>query len=447
MAKKNSKINTNITNSLQFISENTDLEQEITEAEASMDLNPFVRWAKFVLADDKVNGRGERLPVEEFDNIIKSGIHMPIKMAEGKIEPDHSNASPIGVITNLKKEVVDGVNRIVGLAALWPLERPGDVTYLKSKVDSGEQVDVSFELKVMDKVRSGDHFDLVGASLAAVTVVGRPAYLGRTPILAMASNTWSDEYIENLPDSSFLYIERGGDLEGNAPKKRYFPIKDEGGILNVSQLERVLSEADNSEVPEKYLGSMKEIMTSLLARIEAGASLDEISGEVAPLENIVTEEDKVELEQLKQRVSELEAQLATAQASLTEKEQALAQASESLASLNSEKDSMSTELTELRSFKNELDAEVAKQTKLDSIKAKFSEASLNKEDSYFAENSEKLLNLDEAALDFMIKEMSAFAKSSAEASLEKGRVAPNFTSETEPDIHEMVKALKDRKSK
>ncbi len=447
MTRKTNKTITKGANSLQFISED-EIEQEINDAQASMELNPFVRWAKFILADDQPNGNGERLPVEEFDNVIKSGINMPIKMAEGRIEEDHSNASPIGVITSLKKEFINGINRIVGLAALWSVERPGDVAYLKTKSDNGEPVDVSYELKVADKIRNGNSIDLVGASLTAVTVVGRPAYLGRTPILAIASMEWTDEYINNLPDSSFLYIERGGDLEGKPKESRYFPIKNDKGILDVSQLKVVLTEAENSKIPEKYLGSIKDIVTSLLAKVDSGASLLQISEEVAPLENNIVEEDTVELEQLKQRVSELETELANTKSSLTEKEQALTKANESLASLSGEKDSITTELEELRTFKKEIDDEVAKVEKLDAIKAKFSEASLNKEDSYFAENSEKLLNLSSDALDFMIQELVAFTKTSTQASLEDSKRFPNFSGDvSEISISEIAKALRERKSK
>jgi chromosome segregation ATPase len=149
------------------------------------------------------------------------------------------------------------------------------------------------------------------------------------------------------------------------------------------------------------------------------------------------EDSTVELEQLKQRVAELEAELATAKASLEEKESARA-------SLETEKASMETELAELRAFKKEIDDEVAKAEKLDGIKAKFAEAKLEKGDEWFTANEEKLLNTDEASLDFMIQELVAFSATASEHN-DSGRI-PNLPGEPgEVSIKEIVKALKERK--
>jgi chromosome segregation ATPase len=184
-------------------------------------------------------------------------------------------------------------------------------------------------------------------------------------------------------------------------------------------------------------------VTTLLGRIEGGASLEEISVDGAiPLANNFTEDDTVELDELKKRVAELEAELATAKASLQEKEDAKA-------ALETEKAGMETELAELRAFKKEIDDEVAKAEKIDGIKAKFAEAKLEKEDTYFTENSEKLLSLDEAALDFMIQELSAFSAQASQKPDEKEEEIkiPNFKNEGgELDIHAIVTALKERKT-
>lgn len=450
MAKKKTKDSTQV--GLEFITED-EVTEELGEAFAELAFNPYVRWAKFILTDDQPNGNGERIPIEEFDNLIQSGIHMPIKMAEGRIEAGHDDASPIGVITHLKKEFVNGVNRIVGLAALWLNERPGDVTYLKAKMDEGDEINLSWELGVKEKLVNAGIVDLIGVTLKATTVVGIPAYLGRTRFLAMASKkkpegAWSAGYIENLPDSHFLYIERGGkvDSEGrtNPRTLRHFPVKDDKGLYDESKLREALVEAGKSNIPTPILKSLKKTVITLLERVEAGASLDEVSfgdGSVA-LENMFMEEDTVELDELKKRVSELEAELATAKASLQEKEQANA-------SLGTEKVAMETELAELRAFKKEIDDEVAKAEKLDGIKAKFAEAKLDKDEAYFAENSEKLLNLDEGSFAFLLQELSSF---SSQASLEDGRTdenrVPNLPGEpAEIDVHQIVKALKERKSK
>jgi len=361
----------------------------------------------------------------------------------------HENSTPIGVITHLKKEFIDGVNRIVGLAAFWLRERPSDVSYIKERIDSNEDVNISWELGAREKVMAEDGiFDWRGLAVQAATIVNRPAYQGRTKILAMAAkkksdkteDKWSSEYVEKLPDSSFLYV-------GKRDGQRLFPVKDDKGLYDEGKLREAIQEMGKSNLPTPILKSLKSTATTLLDRIEAGASLDEISfGESSiPLENLFMEEDTVELEQLKQRVAELEAKLAAAEASLQEKETAFA-------SLETEKKGMETQLAELKAFKDQIDAEVAKAEKMDGIKAKFAEAKLNKDEAYFSENAEKLLSLDEATLDFMVQEISAFSaqasKKDEDEPEDKTRIPSNLHSEVKDiTISEIVKALKERKSK
>lgn len=448
---KNKNLQNPTLNKLEFIPTD-ELPDEIVDAEASLMLNPYVRWAKFIFTDDQPNGNNERTPLSEFDNLIQSGIHMPIKMAEGRVEDGHEDATPIGVITHLTKTTAEMagkiINQIIGLAAFWLKERPSDVTYLKERIDSGQDVNLSWEIGAQEKIIAPDGvFDWTGTAVQAVTVVDRPAYLGRTRIVAMAAKKpnekkpsvlekWGKEYIENLPNSNFLYVGRDG--------QRLFPVKDDKGLFDEGKLRESLEEMGKSNLPTPVLKSLKRTATTLLERIDGGASLEEISiGESAiPLENNFTEDDTVELEELKRRVAELEAKLAAAEASLQEKETARA-------SLETEKTEMQTKLAELQAFKDEIDAEVAKVEKLDGIKAKFAEAKLTKDEAWFTENEEKLLKTDEASLDFMIQEFVSF---SAQASLKDdengdGKVKiPNFINENgEIDIHEIVKALKERK--
>lgn len=458
MAKKTIKKPT--LNELEFIEEN-EVPDEVLDAEASLMQNPYVRWAKFIMTDDQPNGNNERTPVSEFDNIIQSGIHMPIKMGEGKIEDGHNDASPIGVITHLKKEFIDGVNKIIGLAAFWLKERPSDITFIKDKIDNGEDVNLSWELGAQEKVLAPDGvYDWKGLSVQATTIVNKPAYLGRTRIIAMAAKKkdtttievekWGKAYVDNLPDSNFLYIERGGekDSEGRTypREKRLFPVIDDKGLYDKSKLEEALVEAGKANVPTSVLRTVKRTVTTLLGKIDAGASLEWISEEYgsAALENMFMEEDTVELEQLKQQLADLQAKLDAANASLQEKEQARA-------SLETEKTAMETELAELRTFKKEIDDEVAKAEKLEGIKAKFAEAKLEKDEAWFTDNSEKLLNTDEASLDFMVQELAAF---SAKASLneddstDKKTKIPNLPGDqSEVSVSEIVKALKERRNK
>lgn len=169
-----------INSDLEFVSENKD------EAFASVSLNPSFQWAKMIVCDDLRNANGMRVPVEEFDNMISTGVLAPVKMAEGGVSDGHDEAMghPLGTISHLQKVG----NKLYALAALWKRERPDDIEYLKEAHASGKNPQISWELWYTENAEDEDGTKVLkGVSLNGVTVVGRPAYEGRTPIIAFAS--------------------------------------------------------------------------------------------------------------------------------------------------------------------------------------------------------------------------------------------------------------------
>ena len=68
MKNKTNKVKTNhlLSNELELINEGLDK----GESFASITLNPFVTWMKFILTDDKPNGNKQVIPENEFDNLI-----------------------------------------------------------------------------------------------------------------------------------------------------------------------------------------------------------------------------------------------------------------------------------------------------------------------------------------------------------------------------------------
>jgi hypothetical protein len=295
----------------------SDLEGQ--EAFASVTLNPTLRWMKFILTDDEPNGNKQRIPETEFENLIKSGIHMPIKMARGEIKPGHDESLPIGVITDLVKVQ----NRIEGLAALWSRERPEDVEFVISEFKSGRAPQISWEIpySISEVVEHEDGVqDLTNIHLRAATLVGLPAYAGRTPVLAVAS-------------------------------------KDDPSSME-----------DNIKMEEL------ETLKSQLADAQG-------------------------------KVTELEGQISEKETALAEKE---------------------TELAELRDYKAAVEKDKADEDRLASIKTKFADAKIEKEDEYFASNRDMLLGLDENSLNFMVQELVAFAEKTAEASASREDGVPNL---------------------
>lgn len=156
------------------------------EAFASISLNPTFQWAKIVVTDDQPNANKHRVPLEEFENVISTGIFAPIKMTEDQISRGHKEAmgKPIGTITQLAKVN----NKIIALAALWKRERPEDIELLKKMYQDGNPPNVSWELSYADSKLEDDIESLYGISLNGLTVVSSPAYSGRTQFIAMASD-------------------------------------------------------------------------------------------------------------------------------------------------------------------------------------------------------------------------------------------------------------------
>ena len=279
----------------------TDFIEEIPagedEAFASVSLNPSVTWAQFILTDDKPNKNSQRIPLEEFSNLIKTGVHMPIKMSQGDISEGHAGAIPIGVITHLKA-VKD---KIVGLAALWDKERPEDVALLKKYYKEDKPLQLSWEVMYQDSLEDEAGVQsLKDTALRAVTLVGLPAYAGRTIITALAS------------------------------------LKTEDNTLEIKELQE----------------------------------------QIEKLELASTDKDN--------KIKSLEEQLSNSKTALSE-------------------------LDELKKFKQDALAEKELEDRFISIKKKFSEAGIEKDDEYFESNKEKLLALSEDGLSFMLQELVAFS--------------------------------------
>lgn len=285
---KSTIFTTNIEELLEYISRDDN-----GESEASVSLNPSFSWAKFILTDDMANENKQRIPRQEFSNLIKTGIHAPIKMEAGDPLGDHAQSTPLGVITHLKETG----NKVEGIAALWTRERESDVQSLKEMYKTGRLPQLSWEVMYEDsKVGEDGVEDLIGTALRAVTVVGVPAYAGRTPIVALASTQ------------------------------------------------------------------------------EPNTNLEELNVD--------------ELEQAKARITELE---------------------KLLADKDTEINTTKAEVDTLREFKSNIEKEQADAEKLTTIKQKFLEAGIKKEDTFFAEKKELLLGLSDNALDFMIQEMVSFS--------------------------------------
>ncbi len=450
MTKNSTKISTKLENVVSLVSEN-ELPGIMGTAFSSFMLNPTVVWAKFVLTDDRKNGNGQRIPKQEFSSLIRSGLHMPVKMEMGEIA-NHLNSKPLGTITHLKEETLsDGTSAIVALAALWGEERPADVQYVRERFKAGLPVDVSWEILYSDATFNTEHdsIDLLGTALRAATIVADPAYEGRTPFLSVSAKKWSKAYINELPDSAFLYVENSS---------RYIPICDSEGMVDRTRLKDALAELKNSEIDNEIKETKQAVLESLIAQFESGINSDEITRAFASLNAKTTEEDTVEKTELEAKVAELQALLDTANSALeaketavAEKETTLATKETELAELKTKNEELETELVPLRELKASMDAAEEKRVKLEEVKNKFSEAEIEKDDMFFEEKAEMLIALSAEQLDFMIQELKVFAetdKTLSTSEKKKTKIpALSGNEESAPSPKEIAKYLRERNAK
>lgn len=216
---------------------------------SSLSLNPSIRWAKFILTDNLPNGNKQRIPKSEFDNLINTGVFMPIKVAEGSIEEGHENASPIGVITHLKKVK----NRIEGLAALWIKERPDDIDSLQELYKSKKPINLSWEVGYSSSSKNKEDEsiqDLIDTALQAVTIVGIPAYKGRTIITALASVNEEDNKLDKLEQLT-------NELAVANDKIKEYKQSVSGLEETISELKKKVTVASNQEVELQELQEFK----------------------------------------------------------------------------------------------------------------------------------------------------------------------------------------------
>lgn len=237
---------------------------ETSVEEASVNVGGDFNWVKFVVTDDAPNGNKTRIPQEEFANLIKSGIFAPIKMALGKIEEGHSDALPLGVITNLKQSG----NMVEGLGALWTREREQDVATIRERVRGGKPPQLSWEITYRDStVDDAGVKTVLGTSLTGVCVVGMPAYQGRTPITAFASVDTENKILEETS------VEELESLKAKVAELESL-LAEANKLVSAKEEELAALRDFKSEVEAKEAEAAK-IKTIMDKFAEAGLSKDE----------------------------------------------------------------------------------------------------------------------------------------------------------------------------
>jgi hypothetical protein len=171
-------------------------------------LNPYLKYLKFVFADDQPNLNNQAIPYEEFANLKASAVGMPIKMRFlGKKggAGSHNGSIPIGHIQDVTENTLEnGTHQLIAEGAIYADEYPDIVEYLEEAFASQDAPGISWEISYKDSVLDKGVQFLKGVIARAATFVKHPAYGKRTALLALASDaSLSEEEIEEQVVSLF----------------------------------------------------------------------------------------------------------------------------------------------------------------------------------------------------------------------------------------------------
>jgi hypothetical protein len=254
----------------------TEIELLAETAEAAVSLNPLFSWAKIVITDDQANANKQRIPLESFESIIKTGTNTPIKMDYGA-PTGHKEAvgRPLGVIAHLTKEG----NKLIALAALWKSERPQDITLLKDMFSSGNPPHVSWELSFLQSELQEGVECILDPILTGVAIVANPAYSGRTPFIAMSSKNsdtnQEDKNVEELEKvkadleaTEKLLSEKEAELKGlqdELTELRQYKDTVETAKAEKDKFDKIVNKFKESgiEKDEKYFDTNKQTLLSM----------------------------------------------------------------------------------------------------------------------------------------------------------------------------------------
>lgn len=151
---------------------------------AASEKYPNRQELRFVFTDYKPNKNKQGVPRAEAENVINTGLNMPVKINFSSSKAKgHLGAFPIGPILSLREEG----DQIVGEAIVWRNAFPDVADYLeKASAESGG-VQFSWELLYSDSEIDTEGVQwLKGIVTDGITIVDTPAYEGRTPLLALA---------------------------------------------------------------------------------------------------------------------------------------------------------------------------------------------------------------------------------------------------------------------
>lgn len=176
--------------------------------------NPLITNLEFVFTDFLPNKNKQGVSSAEIDNLVRTGVDMPVKadFRHGKLG-DHTFSIPVGHVTAMEPRT----DQVIGRAILYKDEFPDLTAHLEKASASDKGVHFSWEL-----YHGNSTIDDAGITwlqdcvVAGVTIVANPAYAGRTPLLAMASEDKLDELERQVAELQ-EQLSRNGSIDSMDP--------------------------------------------------------------------------------------------------------------------------------------------------------------------------------------------------------------------------------------
>lgn len=416
--------------------------------------DPTKAWIHFIFTDDKPNLNNERVPVEEFDNIIKSGKYMPIKKRMGETSSTHDDVIPMGTIASLKRETGETKNIIEGLGTLWKKEFPEDVSALKTVYDEGESIDFSWEILYSDSVEEDEGISaLRGCRTRAITIVDMPAYQGRTKALAMASEQGNKDTEDKStvvePSEEELItgvafeeaVAAADEAAKEAQRKRAskygIQIRPDGNVTKPTRFAHLKDSQFADPVNYSYPISKEFIRAALRYwGVPKNKAKYNATSRATVNRRMMAAAGRLGVKSVKERESNMNEKFKKLLEGM-EPEDAVAAVSEEL-------DEVFKELEALRTFKKEREEEEAKAVLLKSRIEKMKEAGLEVSDEDTEKKASVWLGMSEEAFDFHITELVAFsANKKKEEEAAASTNIPDVSGETIDDEDDSGKVLRE----
>jgi hypothetical protein len=175
--------------------------------------NPFLKEVELILTDFEPNSNREGIPRSEAQNIIKTALYTPIKIAISETDyAGHKNAVPIGPITSVYEDTHDGKPVIKAKAIIWTDEYSDVYDILKAQSSEREYIGTSWEIYYESATAENGVNWLNNVIFAGTCIVDVPAYGDRTKLLSKVAEKQMNELNDQIEQLQTQLTERENEL-------------------------------------------------------------------------------------------------------------------------------------------------------------------------------------------------------------------------------------------